>query len=259
VRPEPYAWSAHPEAAVALLALAGAYVLAVRRYPAERWRIGVFVAAVALLAATAFTPIDSLSFHVLIAHLLQNVILAEWAPALLVLAVPPALVAELGRIRVFRALTRPAVALPVWLLVYFLWHLPPAYDGALRHPATLLHLEHAMYLGAGLLLWWPVLQASPWRLSLQARTTYLFAAFLFCSPLGLLLALLPNPVYTWYADGFAPWGLTALADQQIAGILMAGSQAIVFFIAFAYYFFRFMAEEEHAEPAPAAGPTAADR
>jgi putative membrane protein len=252
VRPEdPFAWSAHPDAAVALLVLVAAYVLAARRYPPERWRIAVFAAAVALLAATAFSPIDSLSFHLLIAHLVQNVILAEWAPALLVLAVPAALAARLGEIRLLRELTRPAVALPVWLLVYFTWHLPFAYDAALRHPATLLHLEHAMYLGAGVLLWWPALQEHPWRLSLQARSLYLFAAFLLCSPLGLLLALLPGAVYESYAAGFPEWGLSALADQQIAGITMAGAQAVVFFAVFAVFFLRFMAEEERGGPAPA--------
>jgi putative membrane protein len=248
---DPFAWSAHPEAAVALGALVVGYVVALRTYPAERWRIAVFGAAVLLLAATAFTPLDALSFHLLIAHLVQNVILAEWAPALLVLAVPAALAARLAEHRAFRELTRPAVALPLWLLVYFTWHLPFAYDAALRHPATLLHLEHAMYLAAGILLWWPALQAHPWRLSLQARSLYLFAAFLLCSPLGLLLALLPNAVYESYATGFPEWGLSALADQQIAGITMAGAQAIVFFAVFAMFFLRFMAAEERGEPAPA--------
>jgi putative membrane protein len=250
VRPDPYSWSAHPEAALALALLVGAYVVAIRRYPAARGRIAAFAAGILLLAATAFTPLDALSFHLLIAHLLQNVILAEWAPALLVLAVPPALAADLGRLRLVRELTRPVVALPLWLAVYFAWHLPPAYDAALQHPATLLHLEHAMYLGAGILLWWPALQASPWRLSLQARAMYVFAAFALGSPLGLLLALVPNAIYSFYADGFADWGLTAIADQQVAGVLMAGEQAVVFFAVFAYYFLRFLGEEERAATVP---------
>lgn len=236
---------------MALAVLVAAYAGVIRTYPTERWRIAVFAAAVVLLAATAFTPLDALSFHLLIAHLVQNVILAEWAPALLVLAVPAALAARLGKIRVVRELTRPAVALPIWLLVYFTWHLPFAYDAALRHPATLLHLEHVMYLVAGVLLWWPALQKHPWRLSLEARSLYLFAAFLLCSPLGLLLALLPGAVYESYAAGFPEWGLSALADQQIAGITMAGAQAVVFFAVFAVFFLRFMAAEERGEANPA--------
>ena len=64
------------------------------------------------------------------------------------------------------------------------------------------------------------------------------------SPLGLLLALLPKPVYAFYAQR-APrvWGLSALADQEIAGVTMATEQAIVLFVVFAFWFRRFLAEE----------------
>jgi cytochrome c oxidase assembly factor CtaG len=251
VRPDPFAWTTHPEAVAGLLALTAAYALAVRRHPAPPWRVAAFGAGLALLLVAAVTPLESLAFHLLTAHLLQNVVLAEWAPALLVLAIPPALAGEVAaRLPGARVLLHPAFALPVWVATYFLWHLPPAYDAALRHPHTLLHLEHACYLAAGLLLWWPVLQEAPHRLSYQLRAGYLFAAFVLASPLGLLLALLPDPVYGWYEGGFERWGLTALEDQQIAGVTMAAEQAVVFFAAFAVFFFRFMAEEER-RPDPA--------
>jgi putative membrane protein len=248
VRPDPFAWSLHLDATLPLLALAGVYVLAARRYGASPARVAAFAGGIALLLATAVTPLYGLSFHLLSAHLLQNVVLAEWAPALLVLGVPPALAARIGAAPVLRALTHPAVALPLWLTAYFLWHLPPAYDGALRHPGTLLHLEHASYLVTGLLLWWPVLQDEPHRVSAQVRAFYLFAAFMLVSPLGLLLALLPDPVYAWYDGGFAHWDVSALTDQRIAGVTMAAEEAIVFFAAFTYWFFRFLAAEERDEP-----------
>ena len=79
----------HIEATGAVALLVAAYAVAVRRFRAERWRIARFAVAAVLLLATAVTPIDSLSYHLLIVHLLQNVILAEWAPLLLVLSVPP--------------------------------------------------------------------------------------------------------------------------------------------------------------------------
>ncbi|HSL64835.1 MAG TPA: cytochrome c oxidase assembly protein, partial [Gaiellaceae bacterium] len=69
-------------------------------------------------------------------------------------------------------------------------------------------------------------------------------AFVLASPVGLLLALLPEPIYDFYAGGFPRWGLTALEDQQIAGMTMAGEQAVVFFAVFAILFFRFLAEED---------------
>jgi putative membrane protein len=250
VRPDPFAWSWHPEALLATALLVGAYVLALRRYPGSRARVACFAAGVALLVAISVTPLDALSYHLLTAHLLQNVVLAEWAPLLLVAGAPPALAARLGRRGAVRALTHPLVALPLWVGTYVLWHLPPAYDTALEH-AALLHLEHASYLVAGSLLWWPVVHEEPWRVPWSARAGYLFGAFVLSSPIGLLLALLPEPVYDWYAGGFDRWDLSALEDQQIAGLTMATEEAIVFFAAFAYAFFRFLAEEERREEAPA--------
>jgi putative membrane protein len=244
--PEPYAWSIHPEATVATAALAGGYFLAVKGRPPSRGRIAAFGGGIVLLAATAITPLDALSFHLLSAHLLQNVVLAEWAPALLVLGLPPYLAARIGRNRLMRSLTYPPVALSVWLATYFLWHLPWAYDAALEHPALLLHAEHVCYVAAGCLFWWPVIHDEPRALPDAARAGYLLAAFLLASPLGLLLALLPSPIYDFYEDPDELWGLSPLTDQQIAGVTMAAEQALVYFAAFAYFFFRFLAREEEA-------------
>lgn len=243
MRPDPYTWTAHPEATAAIALLVVAYGWALRRHAAERWRVACFALGTLLLLATAVTPIDSLSYHVLVVHLLQNVILAEWAPALLVLSVPATLAAELARLAPVRVLTQPFVALPIWLAAYVLWHLPPAYDTALEH-AVLLHAEHVSYLVAGVLLWWPVLQDAPHHLAAGARAGYVFAAFVVAAPIGLLLLLLRNPVYDFYADGPGLWGMSALTDQQLAGIAMTGEQALVFFSAFVVLFFRWLREEE---------------
>jgi cytochrome c oxidase assembly factor CtaG len=248
VQPESYTWSLHPEATLATAALSVSYYFAVRRRPPSRGRIAAFTGGIALLIATAVTPLDSLSYHLLSVHLLQNVVLAEWAPALLVLGLPPYLAERLSRNTPMRVLTYPPVALSVWLATYFLWHLPWAYDTALEHPAVLLHLEHACYVAAGCLLWWPVIHDQPRSLHDAARAVYLFAAFLLASPIGLLLALLPEPVYDYYDDSDELWGLSPLTDQQIAGVTMAGEQALVFFAAFAFFFFRFLAHEEEAVP-----------
>jgi putative membrane protein len=242
-RPDPYSWSLHLEATLPVVALAFAYALAVRGRRPERWRVAAFAAGCLLLVVTAVTPLDALTYHLLSAHLLQNVVLAEWAPVLLVLGVPPFLAACLGRLPGARLLTWAPAALGVWLVTYFAWHVPAAYDAALENQA-LLHLEHVSYLAAGILLWWPVFQDVPHELSSAARALYLFVAFVLASPIGLLLSLLPEPVYDWYVEGDGLWGLSAHADQQIAGVTMSVEQAIVFFAIFAFYFFRFLGEEE---------------
>jgi cytochrome c oxidase assembly factor CtaG len=221
-------------------ALALAYVLATRHRRPERARTAAAAAALALIFLAFATELQGLALHTFLwAHLLQNVVLAEWAPGLLVLAVPPAVAA---RARGF-VLFNPFVALPLWIATYLLWHLPWVYDYALRHPHSLLHVEHLMYLAAGFALWWPVVHGTQ---SAGAKAAYLFAAFVLASPLGLLLALIPRAVYSFYAHASRTWGPGPLTDQQIAGVTMAVEQAVVFFAVFAYYLLRFLRDEEAA-------------
>jgi cytochrome c oxidase assembly factor CtaG len=93
-------------------------------------------------------------------------------------------------------------------------------------------------------MWWPILQDAPRRLPPGARAAYTFAAFVLASPLGLLLALLPSPVYDFYVDARPRvWGLSPIGDQQIAGVTMSSEQAIVLFVVFFYWFRRFLYEE----------------
>jgi len=232
---DPYAWSWDPEALLLFPAMTAAYLLALRRYAAPGWRIACFLGAMGLLLAVSITPIDTIALQYLLSvHLLQNVVLAEWAPALAVLGIPPALAALAPRVPLL-----PALGL--WVANYALWHLPWLYDTALRHPQSLLHLEHALYFGTGVLLWWPVVHGAH---PPGAKAAYLFAGFLLASPIGLVLALVPEPIYGFYADGPGLWGLSALTDQQIAGVTMAVEQAVVFFAAFALFFARFFAEQD---------------
>ena len=245
---DPYAWSWNAEALV-VLGLTVAYVLSLRRFPATGWRIACFLGAMTLLLAVSVTPIHTLGMHYLLTmHLLQNVVLAEWAPLLVVLGIAPALASWLVRPSAVRALTHPAVALPLWLANYMIWHLPWIYDAALRNPGTLLHLEHVMYVVTGVLMWWCVFQDEPHHLGSGPRAGYVFAAFVLGSPIGLVMALVPDTIYDFYAEAHhRVWGLDVLEDQQLAGMLMAAEQAIVFFAVFAYWFFRFLADEERRE------------
>jgi putative membrane protein len=187
-----------------------------------------------MIFAAFFTGLQPLATHTFLwAHLLQNVVLAEWAPALLVLAIPP------DKARQINVPMVPALA--AWLVTYFAWHLPWAYDYALRHPHSLLHVEHLTYLVAGVAMWWPVIHGPQ---NAGAKALYLFAAFVFASPLGLLLALIPRPIYAFYEHAPRTWGPGPLGDQQLAGVTMAVEQALVFFAVFAYYLSRFLQEEQ---------------
>jgi putative membrane protein len=193
---------------------------------------------VALVFAAFVTELEPLANHTFLwAHLLQNVVMAEWVPALLLLAIPPRLAARAAGFPLFR----PLAALPLWLATYYVWHLPWIYDAALRHPHSLLHLEHLTYLLAGICLWWPVVHSSR---SAGAKAAYLFSAFVLASPLGLLLALIPRAIYPFYVHAPRTWGPSPLADQQIAGVTMAAEEALVFFGVFTAYLLRFLADEQ---------------
>ena len=232
---DPYAWSWNREALILVPAMTAAYFWAIRHVPAAGWRIACWLGSMALLLAVTITPIETISLHYLLSvHLIQNVVLAEWAPLLAVLAIPPALAARAPRVP-------PLPALLVWVVNYGAWHLPWVYDAALRHQHSLLHLEHALYFLTGVLLWWPVVHGD---LRSGAKAAYLFAAFLLASPIGLMMALVPDPIYEFYADAPELWGLSPILDQQIAGVSMAAAEAIVFFAAFAFFFARFFAEQD---------------
>ncbi len=243
----PGAWSWNAEALVPV-ALAAWYLVATRG-TRDLPRSAAFLVGCALLVAALVTPLDTLARTYLVwAHLLQNVVLAEWAPLLLVLGVPPALAARLSRPRPLGLLTQPFVALPLWVATYALWHVPALYDAALRRPDTLLALEHLTYVMVGVLFWWCVWQDAPHRLSSGARAGYVVAAFVLSAPLGLVLALVPRAIYGFY--GSAPervLGLSRLEDQQLGGMTMAAEQSVVFFAVFAYWFLRFLGEQERLE------------
>ena len=245
VRASDWSWNAE---ALVPLALAVLY-LAVTRRERQALRTASFLAGCLLLVSALVTPLDTLAREYLVwAHLLQNVVFAEWAPLLLVLGVPPRLAERIAGSRVVLVATHPFVALPVWVGTYAVWHVPALYDAALRRPESLLALEHATYVASGLLFWWCVWQDAPHRLSSMARAGYVFAAFVLSAPLGLVLALVPRPLYDFYAG--APerlWGISRLEDQQLGGMTMAGEQSLVFFAVFAFWFARFLAEQERLE------------
>jgi cytochrome c oxidase assembly factor CtaG len=232
---DPYSWSWNPEALVVLPGLMAAYLWALRPFPAAPWRVACFTAAIVLLLAVTITPIETIALNYLLSvHLIQNVVLAEWAPLLAVLGIPPRLAAAAPRMAALPALV-------LWVVNYGVWHLPWLYDAALRHPHSLLHLEHALYFVTGVLLWWPVVHGS---LTPGLKAAYLFAAFLLASPIGLVMALVPEPIYDFYADGPGLWGLSPILDQQLAGVSMAVAEAVVFFAAFAFFFARFFTEQD---------------
>ena len=214
-------WSFTFEPAFLVLAAVAVvlYVRAWRRAPGPGWRAWCFGAGIALVVVALNSPLGTIAIEYLVLfHLLQNVMIGDWAPPLLLLGLTTgmreAIAARGGRW--FESVTRPAVALPTWLVGWYVVHLGAVYDAAVRDP-LLLALEHAFLIAIGLLFWWPVVCDVPRAAATLTRIGYVFSAFVFSAFLGLALTFSP-PVYDYYETRPERlWGITAEQDQNLGG------------------------------------------
>src|SRR6185437_5193834 len=139
-----------------VLAAAGAllYVRAARNDPPPSWRVAAFASGVFLIAASLNSPLETIaSKRLLLMHLLQNALIADVAPLLVLLGLTPAMRSKLGRRGLGRL--RARWILPLWLGAWYLTHLAPFYNWALRSGWG-LNVEHGILMAAGLLFWWPI-------------------------------------------------------------------------------------------------------
>jgi cytochrome c oxidase assembly factor CtaG len=223
--------------AVAVAALL--YAWAARRDPPSPRRMAVFALGLVLVGASLNSPLETIAVkRLLLFHLLQNALIADIAPPLILLGLTPAMRAWLGRHGANRI--RARYALPAWLLAWYGTHAANFYDWALR-TGWALNIEHALLILGGLLFWWPLVSG---RLSAPAALAYLGAGFVASSFLGLALIFSSRPFYSYYERVPRMWGLSPARDQNLGGILMNGEQTLIFLIAIGFYVWRLLAEEQ---------------
>jgi cytochrome c oxidase assembly factor CtaG len=236
---------------LALTAVAAVlYWAAARRDPPGR-RAFLFALGLLLIVGALNSPLETIAVnYLLLIHLLQNVMIADWAPPLILLGLTPAMRRAIARRGgpAFAWITRPKIALPAWLMAWYGIHLAVFYDFALRNPWA-LNIEHALLVAVGLLFWWPVLAGEPHDVSVPVKIGYLGAAFVGSVFLGLGLTFSETPFYDFYAEAPRLWGLSPSQDQNFGGILMNVEQAAVFLAAILYYVVRLMPEEERTSSA----------
>jgi putative membrane protein len=238
-----YAFSFEPIFLVLAVAAALLYWRAARAEPPSGWRLAAFASGLFLIAASLNSPLETISDHyLLLMHLLQNGLIADLAPLLVLLGLTPRMREELNRRGLRRLRTR--WILPIWLLAWYGTHLAPFYDWALR-TGWGLNVEHAILIAAGLLFWWPIVSG---RLSPPAGLAYLIIAFVGSSFLGLAYIFSSRPFYSFYEHAPRLWGLSAAHDQNLGGILMNGEQTLVFLLAIGWFVLRLL-DEEHASHA----------
>ena len=171
------------------------------------------------------SPIDALGEeHFFFIHMLQHVDPRRPRAALLhgrALTGPilqPVL--KLPGVERLRILAHPLVALPVWALNLYIWHIPFLYDGALHHDAVHA-LEHFMFFTCGCLIWEPVVETLPapaW-FGTGVKIGYIFVVRLIETVLGNVFMWTNAMFYTVYQH--APeWGITPAHDLNLGGIVM---------------------------------------
>jgi cytochrome c oxidase assembly factor CtaG len=181
----------------------------------------------------------------------QHVLLGFVAPPLMLLGLSGGMVTRLVRVPGLRAMTEPVPAQVAAGVVMLAWHLPPLYDATLRSEG--LHIfEHLTFIAGGLLLYWPMLEATSararWRMSPGAKLLYMLVATLPQDGVALALIFSRVPFYEFYTH--APRlvaGLTPLIDQTLAGavLMVLGKAAMA--VAALGVFFRWFGEERRAD------------
>ena len=212
------------------------------------WRAAAFLFGLFLIWIAAASPLASGDAHMLTVHMVQHLLLMSVAPPLLWLGEPVrfllcGLPQRVGEAVVTPLLQRPSMQrlgallghpAVCWLAATAAlmgWHVPAALTLGMQSP--IWHgIEHASFLAAGLLFWWPVIQ--PWPATPEPRWTtvlYLFLATLPCDILSGFLVFSERVAYPVYLSTHHHSSFSVLDDQQYAGALMWTAVTIIYLVA----------------------------
>ena len=245
-----------------------------RRFPA--WRLAAFLSGLAVIWIAAASPLDTFSGLLLTAHMAQHLLFMVAAPPLLLLGAPYApLLRGLPRVfvrealtpflaapalkRLGRALTHPWTGLLAMAVAMWGWHIPAAYELALRSPFW-HEVEHTSFLLAATLFWWPVVRPWPSRARWPewAVPLYLLAGDIQNTVVAAILVFSDRVLYPTYTSIPRLFGLSALEDQALAGVLMWVPGSLAFLVPAAVAAWRLLAPTPE-ERAMAAVPLPARR
>jgi putative membrane protein len=244
-------WTFDPLQVVPTVLLAVLYARRVRTLRARGtavpgWRIALFATGIAILLVALVSPVHALGEQLFSFHMLQHVLLGDLAPlALLAGLTGPIMRPALAFLHRLRFLANPLIALPLWAVNLYAWHLPYLYDAAVRHDSVHA-LEHLAFFTGGAIMWLPVLETLPapewfgtgWKLG------YIVAVRFLESILGNVFIWSSTVFYAWYEHATTTWGISPVHDQNLGGVLMTAEQSAVFLTAVAFTLLRLLDEEE---------------
>jgi putative membrane protein len=132
--------------------------------------------------------------------------------------------------RVWQALTNPLAAWMSHAAALWVWHVPVLFQATLR--SDLVHtLQHVCFLVSALLFWWAIIHGPQGWMGYGAAVLYLFTTSVHSGILGALITFTGSVLYPAYSKTTASWGLTALEDQQLGGLIMWVPAGLVYIIA----------------------------
>jgi putative membrane protein len=216
--------------------------------PVPGWRRACFAAGLVAFVVAVVPPLGPLSQELLVAHMAEHLLIGDISTLLIVLGltgpllIPLLRVHALGRLRV---LTHPVVAIVCWAVNFYAWHLPAAYQLALRHQGIHL-IEHATFFVFGSCVWMALLGPLPkpaWFRN-SARLVYIIALRLIGTVLANVLIFGGSVFYTYYLAGDAHWHVRPQADQVYAGALMMFEESVLTICLFAWLFMKVARETE---------------
>jgi putative membrane protein len=181
-----------------------------------------FFAGWGALAFGLISPLCALSVALFSARVAQHMWLMLIAAPLLALSCsfgrPQRTVPELS----------PFAAAGVFALALWLWHWPMLY--ALTFTSDVAYWAmHITLTGSAIVLWQSLLDVSNERV--LARVSAGFVTLTHMGLLGALITFAPRTLYTPHLLTAPTWGLTALEDQQLGGLIMWIPSGAVFLIA----------------------------
>ena len=257
-------WHPHLDVWLLIGAFAVLYALSVRREQARRpgetvvsrAKVLTFAAGLGVMWLASDWPVHDLAEGYLYSvHMVQHLLLTLVTALLLVAGTPAWMARNLlgvtrtGKhgpgLRVVRSLSKPVFGLIQFNIVLVLSHWPVVVEATVRHH-PLHFVAHAVLLGSAVLMWMPVASPLPEvpRIKPPAQMLYLFLQTIVPTVPASFLTFNDHPLYKIYATFPRLWGISALTDQQTAGLIMKIVGGLYLWLIIAIIFFRWYAREE---------------
>ena len=219
-----------------------ALTLAARGKPVKIWRQISFAAGLLILLGADLPPLSTIAEEIVVGHMVQHLLIGDLAGLFIALGLTGPMMQPLLALRGLgwvRSLGNPLVALPLWCLNLYLWHLAALYEGVITSPV--LHFaQHACFFTFGLAMWLPLVGPLPkpaWFGDV-AKLGYVIVVRLLEAVLANVLIWSGSPLYDAYAPGETKWAIAPLTDQGAAGNVMMLWTGTVTLGLFTWLFFR---------------------